>query len=232
MKYQGIVFDKDGTLLDFNKTWLPIYRFAADELANGDSTLANRLLGDHGFDLATNRCASGSLLAAGNNQQIAEAWSVNLSLPDQVDSISRRLNDIFHEQGALQATPVDQLASTLAELKNRGLKLGVATADSHQGILNTLQSFDVLDDFDFLAGYDSGHGVKPSGDMVLSFCKQMDLAPSRVIVVGDNRHDIEMGRNANAGLCVGVLTGTSTRADLEPLADVVLEDISGLSELL
>ena len=232
MKYQGIVFDKDGTLLDFNKTWLPIYRFAADEFANGDSALASRLLGDHGFDMTTDRFASGSLLAAGNNQQIAEAWSVNLSLPDQVSRISQRLNEIFSDQGALQATPVNQLASTLTQLKVSGLKLGVATADSYQGILNTLQSFDVLDDFDFLAGYDSGHGVKPSGDMVLSFCKQMELTPSQVIVVGDNLHDIEMGRNAGAGLCVGVLTGTSTRADLEPIADLVLEDISGLPQLL
>ncbi|MGD2172342.1 MAG: HAD family hydrolase, partial [Gammaproteobacteria bacterium] len=41
-----------------------------------------------------------------------------------------------------------------------------------------------------------------------------------------------MGRNAGAGLCVGVLTGTSTRADLEPIADLVLEDIGGLPDAL
>ena len=46
-----------------------------------------------------------------------------------------------------------------------------------------------------------------------------------VIVVGDNRHDIEMGKNARAGLCIGVLTGASTRDELEEIADLVLDDI-------
>jgi phosphoglycolate phosphatase len=41
-----------------------------------------------------------------------------------------------------------------------------------------------------------------------------------------------MGRNANAGLCVGVLTGTSTRADLETIADIVIDDISLLAEVI
>ena len=112
------------------------------------------------------------------------------------------------------------------------LKLGVATADSHQGILNTLQSFDVLQEFDFLAGYDSGHGVKPEAGMVQAFCQQLSLQSDAVVVVGDNCHDIEMGRNANAGLCVGVLTGTSNRAELEAIADIVLDDISALPDYL
>ena len=44
MKYRGIVFDKDGTLLDFNKTWLPVYLHAALEFAEGDDRLAGQLL--------------------------------------------------------------------------------------------------------------------------------------------------------------------------------------------
>lgn len=232
MKYRGIVFDKDGTLLDFNRTWLPIYVYAAQEFAEGDTELAESLLTRHGFDRSKNKFIGGSLLAAGNNQQIADAWAVQIDRPDQVETISRQLHRIFRDQGAIQATPVKQLADTLRQLKQSGRKLGVATADSHQGIINTLQAFDVLQEFDFLAGYDSGHGVKPEAGMVLAFCAQMDLPAESVIVVGDNRHDIEMGRNANAGLCVGVLTGTSTRSDLEDIADIVIEDISLLAEVI
>ena len=232
MKYKGIVFDKDGTLLDFNQTWLPIYLFAARELANDNEALAEALLTEHGYDQDNNKFISGSLLAAGNNRQIGEAWAVQTGKPDQVETISQQLQEIFHHQGAIQATPVKQLASTLTQLKQTGRKLGVATADSHQGIINTLQSFDVLAEFDFLAGYDSGHGVKPEAGMVLAFCQQMSLETDSVVVVGDNRHDIEMGRNANAGLCVGVLTGTSTRQDLESIADIVIDDISLLADIL
>ena len=232
MKYHGVLFDKDGTLLDFNRTWLPIYRYAVREFAAGDPELAEQLLVQHGFDPQRNQFQGGSLLAAGNNQQIADVWARQLGKPQEVEAISLRLNEIFHERGAIEATPVAQLTSTLSQLKSTGLKLGVATADSHQGILNTLQSFNVLQEFDFLAGYDSGHGVKPDAGMVQAFCQQMGLQSDAVVVVGDNCHDIEMGRNANAGLCVGVLTGTSKRSELEAIADIVLDDISALPDYL
>ncbi len=228
MSYHGVLFDKDGTLLDFNRTWLPIYRVAAAEFAAGDAALAESLLSVHGYDPAAGRFAGGSLLAAGNNRQIAAAWAAHCGRADEIDALAHRLNAIFREQGARAATPVAGLGATLAALKAAGLRLGVATADSEAGISNTLQAFDVLQLFDFLAGYDSGHGVKPEPGMVLAFCDALGLAPARVVVVGDNRHDIEMGRRAGAGLCVGVLTGTSTRAELEPLADLVLDDIRTL----
>jgi len=228
MSYRGILFDKDGTLLDFNRTWLPIYLHAAREFAAGDAALAAQLLSRHGFDPARQRFIGGSLLAAGNNHQIAEAWAEQLRQPGRAAAIGLRMNEIFRDQGALQATPVERLAPTLRQLKSSGMRLGVATADSHQGIINTLQSFDVLQEFDFLAGYDSGHGVKPEAGMVLAFCRQLRLTCAEVVVVGDNRHDIEMGRNAGAGLCIGVLTGTSERGELETIADAVLDDIASL----
>ncbi|HKJ51828.1 MAG TPA: HAD family hydrolase [Gammaproteobacteria bacterium] len=232
MNYRGILFDKDGTLLDFNRSWLPVYRHAALEFADGDDELAGCLLSDHGYDRTGERFVGGSLLAAGNNRQIAEAWARRTGRGHSIEVLSRRLGEIFAELGARHATAVEGLGATLQALTDDGYRLGVATADSQQGIVATLRAFDVLRQFDFLAGFDSGHGVKPEAGMVLAFCRQLSLDPAAVVVVGDNRHDIEMGRNAGAGLCVGVLTGTSTRADLEPIADLVLEDIGGLPDAL
>lgn len=235
MAYKGIVFDKDGTLIDFHSTWLPVYQYAALEFTDNDSQKAQELLECHGYDHAVCRFIGGSLLAAGNNHEIAKAWAEHLPGVDdeiKLEALSLRLNQIFQQQGALNSTPVDGLQITLRTLNQIGLKLGVATSDSYQGIHNTLQSFDVLSEFEFLCGYDSGHGTKPDAGMVLAFCEAMSLAPAEVIVVGDNSHDIEMGRNAQVGLCVGVLTGASTRDELEVLADVVVEDISGLIGLI
>ena len=234
MTYKGIVFDKDGTLLDFNATWMPVYRYASLEFSNNNQSLADELLSQHGYDPGARRFTGGSLLAAGNTDEIAHAWAAQLAVADdeaEVESMSARLNQIFQQQGALSATPVQGLKPTLRHLKSTGMKLGVATSDSYQGIHNTLKSFDVISEFDFLCGYDSGHGVKPEAGMVLAFCQAMALDPTEVIVVGDNSHDIEMGKNAGVGYCIGVLTGTSTRDELEALADIVFDDITDLVQL-
>jgi len=235
MTYKGIVFDKDGTLIDFNSTWLPIYRYATLEFANNNQLRADELLNQHGYDPVARRFTGGSLLAAGNTDEIAHAWVKQLAgVADkaQIETMSTRLDQIFQQQGALTATPVRGLKATLQHFREAGMKLGVATSDSYQGIHNTLQAFDVISEFDFLCGYDSGHGVKPEAGMVLAFCQAMSLDPAEVIVVGDNCHDMEMGKNAQAGFCVGVLTGTSTRDELEALADVVFDDITDLVQLV
>jgi phosphoglycolate phosphatase len=68
--------------------------------------------------------------------------------------------------------------------------------------------------------------------MVHGFAKATGLAPEEIAMVGDNTHDLHMARNAKAGLAVGVLTGTGTRASLESHADHVLASIEDLENLL
>ena len=68
--------------------------------------------------------------------------------------------------------------------------------------------------------------------MILGFCEHAGLEPAAVAMVGDSAHDLDAGRAAGAGLLVGVLTGPATRADLQPMADVVLDDISHLPDYL
>jgi len=231
MAIRGILFDKDGTLLDFNATWVPINRAVARVVANEDEALAQRLLEAGGQDDATGTVKPGSLLAASNTREIADAWAQLTPDHGHPDLVSV-MDEIFQREGAMTSVPVDGLTDTVGTLKSHGLTLGIATSDSEAGARATLTPFDILSNFDFVAGYDSGHGTKPGPGMVHGFCASCDLEAHEVVVVGDNRHDLEMGRNANAGMVVGVLSGTSARGDLETLADHVMENISGLEELL
>jgi phosphoglycolate phosphatase len=68
--------------------------------------------------------------------------------------------------------------------------------------------------------------------MVLGFYAATGLSPAQVAVVGDNNHDLHMGRNAGVGLTVGVLTGTGSRETLTGASDYCLNDITELEGLL
>ncbi len=231
MTIEGVLFDKDGTLLDFQATWLPVLREAAVAAAGGEGESALHLLAIGGYDASLEQVRAGSLLAAGNTAEIAAAWAAHLPGRDTYELVAL-LDRIFVEGGARHATPVTDLGPLFARLKGRGLALGVATSDSLQGARASLAGFGVLDRLDFLAGYDSGHGVKPNPGMVEGFCAATGLAAAQVAVVGDNLHDLEMGRAAEAGLVVGVLSGNAARGELEVLADYVLDGIAEIEALL
>jgi phosphoglycolate phosphatase len=232
---KGILFDKDGTLLDYYATWMPANREAALAITQGDQDLAHRLLIASGYDPAAGRVRSGSALAAGTNWEIAQCWSLAMSgacVQKPPEVLITVIDEIFERNGRDGAVPVTDLVPFLANLKRMELLLGVATNDSERGAMRSLGRFGVTGMFDFLAGYDSGHGTKPGPGLVHGFCEATGLAASEVMVVGDNLHDLEMGRAAGVGLVVGVLTGTSLHEELAPHADYVLADIVGLKGLL
>ncbi len=228
---RGVLFDKDGTLLDYAATWMGANRAAALEAAGGDAALSERLLMVGGYDPARAQVGADTVLAASHARDIAAVWIEHLPGWQREDLIGL-LERVFEEQSATRAAPVTELAPLFARLKGRGLKLGVATNDSRRGVEATLGPFGVLELLDFVAGYDSGHGFKPEPGMVLGFCAETGLDPGEVAVVGDNQHDLEMGRRAGVGLRVGVLSGTGEHRDLASEADHVLDSIEDLEALL
>ena len=228
---KAILFDKDGTLIDFNGTWFALYHKLSMEVANGDMELASELLVRGGYDPAGHTFLAGSELAAGTTPGIVRLW-----LPDapdgEIDAWCQRLNRACLEDGPLAAVPVDGLEETLLLLHGAGIKLAVVTNDLEQAAENTMQRFGVRHLFSAVLGYDSVPDPKPAAGPVLKFCRDHDCHPSEVLVIGDNGHDIEMARNANAGFAIGVMTGTGTREVLSQGSDAVLDSIADLPEWL
>ncbi|NIJ40170.1 phosphoglycolate phosphatase [Parvibaculum indicum] len=228
---RGVLFDKDGTLFDFHRSWTSVFGEAANRLARGDEALARHLMVAAGYDVSSGRIAAGSIFAAGDTQDLADAWRPHLSAWEN-DDLVRWLDALFAEMGPVASVPVTDLAVFFARLKERGLVLGIATNDSYASAIAAVARFDFGPQLSFCCGYDSGHGSKPGPGMVQAFCRETGLEASSVAVVGDNTHDLEMARAAGAGLAVGVLTGASGRDDLMPFADMVIDNIAVLPDSL
>lgn len=226
----AVLFDKDGTLLDFAASWGPTNRRAALHAANGDSSLADRLLHACGMDPTTGEVAADSLFAASSTGEIARAM-VEHGSPFDVHDLTVALDGFFVD-GAAHAVPLTDLAALFTRLQARGLRLGIASSDNEASIRLMVQHKGLADLVDFVAGYDSGHGVKPGPGMVHAFAEAVGVGVHEVLVVGDNTHDLHMARHAKAGLAVGVLSGTGTREHLEPIADHVLDSVDDLVALL
>lgn len=231
MAIRGVLFDKDGTLIDYVRTWIPIHREVALYAAGGDPVVADQLLRLCGQDPATDAVTAGSVLAAGSIQEIAEAFAAHLG-PLTPPDLAAEIDRLYSEGGARHAVLVKGGRTTLTTLQRRGFRLGVATNDSTGGLEASLNRAGVLDLFDFAAGCDSGFGAKPDPRMVFAFCRATGIAAKEVAMVGDSVHDLAMGRAAGVGLNVGVLSGTSDRTDLQDLADVLIDTLESLPELL
>jgi phosphoglycolate phosphatase len=228
---QGLLFDKDGTLIDFFQTWAPAYEQAARHVARGDAKLAEHLLTIGGRDPATKRYRPQSPLAAGTNEQISRLWAAAVGHAD-VEGLNLHLNRFFREHAIANARPVTDLVNLFGRLRSRGMKLGLATMDSSAAAEAQLLSFGIRRLMDFVCGYDSGFGHKPGPGMVHGFCERVGLPAEAVGVIGDSPHDLDMARSAGAGLAIGVLTGVSPRELLDLHADMVLDSIADLETAL
>jgi phosphoglycolate phosphatase len=231
MPIRGLLFDKDGTLIDVIGTWLPVYREMLAEAFPGQSEHWNRILLESGYDPGSNNFKANSLMAAGTTDQLVDLWWPGLTSRERQAMIERVDRD-FLSKSERYLQPLMPLEPLLNQLKARRLKLGIATNDNEASARSHVQLLKLDKLIDFVAGYDTVEKAKPAGDMVHAFCAACGLDPPDVAVVGDNPHDLEMARSAGAGLAIGVLSGNSTRDDFGSLADVVLGTIAELPEYL
>ncbi len=228
----GLLFDKDGTILDFYKTWVPINRKMALEAAGGDIALSAEVLRAAGHDPETDIVTPGAVLAGGGVEVIAASFAETLR--DRAPSnLIQIIAENFRDGGAKHAILIEGAHEQMAALGSSGYRLGLATNDTVEGLEASLGKFAELRNiFEFRVGCDSGHGAKPEPGMGLAFAQAMGLAPSSCAIIGDSIHDLEMGKRAGFGLRVGVLTGPAHRKDLEPHADVVIDSILELAKVL
>ncbi|MCA0920109.1 HAD family hydrolase [Pseudooceanicola nanhaiensis] len=219
----GILFDKDGTLFDFEATWSHWAAEVLAELSAGDTALEHRMAERLDFDLGGKRFRPTSVVIAGTGGEVTDL------LADLVPELGRDRLETYLLDRAAEApqVPPVPLAPLLDGLRARGLELGVMTNDAERAARAHLGREGVLDRFRAVIGFDSGYGGKPAPTPLLAFAEIAGLDPARVVMVGDSLHDLVAGQAAGMRR-VAVLTGMAVAEELAPHAEVVLPDIGHL----
>jgi phosphoglycolate phosphatase len=226
-----VVFDKDGTLIDFDTMWAgwAVDLARALEEATGEPQ-ADRLFAAIGFSADAGRAAPSGPLGSHSMAQLRRLTV------DTVVASGRSPADAERIVAAAWrppdpvglAVPLADLAALFRSLRAGGRRIAVATGDDRGPTETTLRALGLFDMVDAVATPDDGHPTKPDPAMLVHLCATLGVDPARTAMVGDASVDLEMARTAGFGLVVGVLSGASRRADLEPLADVLLDSVADL----
>ena len=161
---KAILFDKDGTLIDFEATWGPVNQQIGLMAAKGDVGLAKAILDRCGVDAITGKTRPESPLAIAAADEIAEALieaGSRLSKPD----LQNGLHQLFL-QAAQKAVPLTDLPELFMALQSQGFILGVASSDSAEAVAATIETLGIKTLVDFHCGYNSGFGPKPEPGMI------------------------------------------------------------------
>lgn len=190
MKISGIIFDKDGTLLDFNEFWIPaaqcvIRRILSDykipvtdihteKALNSIGIIQNHVLPDGSFAWKT------FLDMAIDMKPTLEA--MHAQAPVDTRDLEGKLTRYFDEESFAENKSIKgigDLPAILQPLHEKSIHFGVATTDTCEAAVKCLKGLQILPLFSFFAG-DQMAGdmpLKPDGRIISRAAAQWHIAP-------------------------------------------------------
>lgn len=230
-KAQAIIFDKDGTLIDFDAMWGGWVIYLAEQLnqVSGINVREPMCLAMGYDDKNKKVLAHGKLAMTSMSQLYRLTVEVMQSLGLNENDAKQSVEKIWCiPNPVLLAKPLTDIRMLFSKLDNENIKIAIATADDRAPTQAMIEAFDIEEYISSMVCGDDGVTVKPAPDMVLEICKQINVDVSKTMVIGDTIADLKMARAAGAGLVVGVLSGVSSAKDLAPFADVLIESVDEL----
>ncbi|WDF50553.1 HAD family hydrolase [Paenibacillus sp. KACC 21273] len=237
---KAVLLDKDGTLLDFNRMW----GFWTDKVIR----LFHFRLADHGCSISqediphiwgTIHDEQGHMidydargpLAMGTMDEVYAvliwhgyraglSWAVSKAI---VHGCIQEAN--LAMEHARPAYPLLGVREFLDQCREKGIRLGVVTADDTDSARKHLEWMGMVDYFEVIVGNDRVLQGKPFADMILLACEELGITPDQTAVIGDTNGDMQMARAADCAIAIGIGTGVASQS-----ADAVIFSFTQLLE--
>lgn len=237
---KGILFDKDGTLVDFFSLWLQAAKAVVPEFLYENQIEATEEMKEYvlkAMGVENGKVDPRGALAYKSYQEIAkDLCNALLEKGFRLHPVKaqKQLEHLFDETvagGQVSYKQLTDIKAVMRILREKGISIGLATADTMRSARNCLEALGTYQQFDYVGADDGVKRPKPEADMFLEFQRKFQLKPEEIAVVGDTYNDMVFAKN-NGGIAIGVLSGVSQEADLCEKADYILHSVQELPELL
>lgn len=233
-----IVFDKDGTLIDFNLTWgrrMAAWIEAMVSKVDGSTALAGEISRTLGYDwqqkqvlpdgpTAVTTAVKLVALASGELYKQGLPWHEAETLA--IETIIPTLGAPF-QAGEIAA--LGDVKGTLHKLKQAGILIAIATGDDRKPTHEMLAALDIEDLVDAILCGDDPLPEKPDPAVIEGIAQELGVVPDQMLMVGDTVNDMLAGRNAGVAGCIGITGSTGDAAQLAQHADVLLAIIDQIT---
>jgi phosphoglycolate phosphatase len=234
-----IIFDKDGTLIDFTATWVPLIRkrvaFLLKKLGrNGE--LEAFLLRSWGINPVTGKVdPRGPCPVSPRSDEIVIGTMALHQRGYPWDESKEWVAQAFDEADAAsdwreKVVPIRGIQTFLSRLREYGFYTALATNDERKDTEAILSHLAMDGLFDIILCAGEVNPPKPHPETIFAICRQLGTDPKEAVMVGDSVADMMTGKRAGVALTVGILEGGVTpREELEKVADLVVNSIRDLS---
>ena len=228
--FKMIIFDKDGTLMEFDRVWYQIGIKIVESFKRNfkPNVTKEQLFQEIGINEGI--IDAKGILASGTTNDIANVFSKycdGLDMKKWTKSEMDRISfDFISNMEMIEGTK-----QILDFLKDLNYKICLVTADDEMSTYKFLEKFELKTYFDLIITSDKSKYQKPNPMILNPIFNKYKISSSEIIMVGDTPTDIILGKNANLGMTIGVLSGTGKYEHLT-FADIVLPSIRSIEDIM
>lgn len=231
MKIKAIIFDKDGTLLDFDAFWISVAIGAVSDIlktVGANEALTDDMLASVGADRET--ASLDGLLCKGTYEQISKAFYDVLTKSEYsigYGSFYDLVVEAFHNnipKGRVIPT-CDNIKAVFENLQSMKIKTAVVTTDDKYVTEKCLEELGIKEFFNRIYTDDGVNPSKPNPYYITKFCEDEGINPNELLMVGDTLTDMNFAENGKIK-AIGVAKSEEGRQLLKSKAYAVVNDIS------
>ncbi|MCR5596042.1 MAG: HAD family phosphatase [Lachnospiraceae bacterium] len=195
---KAVIFDMDGTIIDSLHIWHDIDReFLGRYVKDPDLYAYQKALEGLSF------------------VQVAEYTRETYDIPMEVEDICAEWNRMAEYKYANEIVYKPYAEEYILKLKERGIKLGVATSNSRHLVEKLIPRLHIDEYMSVILTGDEIHNGKPDPEIYLTAAKMLSVPCDKCLVFEDVIAGIEAGHNAGMKVCAVYDTATKDCDDIK-----------------